>query len=134
MGEAEAYEPIVVATCAPCQYHWTETSKETRVGAALFGLIVFTVVVAVAKGKVTLFTGCLSATIAVLVMGAIVHLAFGQKLDPGCRSGPNGPIQAKRTEEGKLELTFWNPRFAREFGLRNGAPEEQLKGILPEGS
>jgi hypothetical protein len=116
-------------TCAPCQFHWTETSKGTKVGAALVGLSVLGVAIAIWKGKLTFLVGCLTLIVMVIIAALLAQFVFRTKLDPGCHSGPNGPVEAKRTREGKLELTFWNLRFAREFGKRNGLPEEQLKEI-----
>lgn len=129
MSESEVHEPIVVATCAPCQYHWTETSKERAAFAVLFGLtFLFTAYRILARRAPWLFT-CLTAVVALVVGATIIHFVFKQKLDTACNSGPNGPVEAKVTDEGALELKFWNPLFAREFGVRNGVPAEQLKGV-----
>jgi hypothetical protein len=129
LGEADAREPIVVAACEPCQHHWTETSKGTKVGAALVGLSVLIVAIAFWKGRLTLLVGCLTLIVMVVVTGLLTQFVFRTKLDPACHSGPNGPIEAKQTGEGKLELRFWNPRFAGEFGRLNGASEDDLKKI-----
>ena len=129
VGEAESPEPIVVTACEPCQHHWTETSKGTKVGGALVGLSVLGVAIAFWKGKLTLLVGCLTLIVMVVIAGLLTQFAFRTKLDHACHSGPNGPVEAKRTGEGNLELRFWNPRFAAEFGRRNGASENDLAKI-----
>lgn len=133
LGESDMETTLSLPACEPCQFHWTETSKETKVGVALTGFILLVVAIAFWKGKVNVLGGCLAAILMLTVMGFVVHFVFRQKLDPGCHSGASGPVEAKRTGDGKLQLTFWNPKFAREFGKMNDAPADEVEKIPSDG-